>query len=289
MKKIFLILILLISLSACEAANEPVILEQLDTPQGLTIDTNSMTLHEVEHATSYVIDINGTLITVTDLTYVFESIGSYEIRYKAVGEGYRDSEFSMIYTVAIDATYVDATYTYSINSTFDLLLAEAQETMTNIEFLDEDDQVIDASYYEIIDQKIYLKSSYLSSLDVRDDKYNFTLSFGQYVYLINIEVTDVDAPYVYVNQSVVLTNQTSITFAFDTFGAELVDLYVNTTDGHEALVYTLSEDGILTIDTQVLFSVIGNEEDKEKYIMTYQFEDASNQNIYLGFLIIHVN
>jgi hypothetical protein len=277
---------MVIVLSSCQTDDEPEILEQLNTPTGLTIDEYSVTLDEVEHATSYVLDINGELVTVTDLTYVFEGIGTYVIRYKAVADGYRDSTYSDVFTIEVEANYSQLSFVYSIHSTFDLPLIEINGGIYKL--YDSEHHLMDENVSYIDANQIYLSSSFMTTLEASDESYNFDLEVNRYIYQISIEIIDTAFPYVYTNQKVELNNQEEITFGFDVFETELTDLYMNTADGYETLSYVLSEDGILTIDTDIIFEVVEKESDKNKFILTYQFEDTENQSVYLGFLIINI-
>ena len=63
----------------------------------------------VEGADSYTINLKGKNYTTTELSYTFENLnkGEYRVNVKAVGEGYKDSDFGSVIVTLTGATSVD--------------------------------------------------------------------------------------------------------------------------------------------------------------------------------------
>ncbi|HCZ25064.1 MAG TPA: hypothetical protein DHV05_09565, partial [Acholeplasmataceae bacterium] len=93
MKKIVFIMLFVLTLIGCTPSNSTV----LDTPDNVRREGSRLLFDEVEHATKYVIEINGEVITVTDHFYDFVERGELSVRVKAQAEGYQDSAFTQIY------------------------------------------------------------------------------------------------------------------------------------------------------------------------------------------------
>ena len=100
MKKIFMIVLLAFILYGCAEKS----LEKLDTPKYLVF-TDRVYFNYVDHATSYILEINGVEYEITTNSYHFALEGDYTVRVKARAEGYEDSLYSEPIEFSLDFTY----------------------------------------------------------------------------------------------------------------------------------------------------------------------------------------
>lgn len=80
-------------------------LSQLATPDNLSLyQNNYLTFNSVEHATSYVISINGQTYTqasnMYDLTALYDTPATYTIKIRAIATGYLDSNYSNEFVIS---------------------------------------------------------------------------------------------------------------------------------------------------------------------------------------------
>ena len=107
-----LCMILAITLTACSGGG------QLATPSNVVISGNSLSWDAVDHATGYIIEVDGKVVTEvvdgksvdkvikdTFYTVMTDKLGSHTIRVKAKGTGnYSDSEFTVAKTFVMQST-----------------------------------------------------------------------------------------------------------------------------------------------------------------------------------------
>ena len=71
-------------------------IERLNTPRNLEIHKDVLTFDPVDKATSYILNINGEMIEITETTYTFLEEGEYRVKVKAIAEGFLDSLYSQV-------------------------------------------------------------------------------------------------------------------------------------------------------------------------------------------------
>lgn len=180
----------------------------LDYPKNIRLENNLILYDEVIDAASYNISINGMIYNSKEDTLPVLDEGIYEVMIQAVSNTYVDSNYSPINILEIrEEKLLISTnkYQYSKHSTFNLQLAsykvdeeiEISEFKTGEEVIDNENLVID-------NNKIYLKSEYINSLNI--GTYNLVLTTNLGIYHIELEIHEKVRPYVYTNLRVKTNN-----------------------------------------------------------------------------------
>lgn len=219
MKKIILVLLMTIFLVACQKEETP----QLDTPVNLRIYEDLVSFDSVFNATSYVIEINGEEIEITDTFYPLVGYGTFNVRVKAKADGYLDSTYTRISSFVWLDDYQDVSLNYSIHRTTDLLTYDFDE-MTYVISLISRDISIDQEDYYLDDDKLYFTSDYLQSLSLGSYTYEIYVSKGKFN--ITITIIDTELPYMTSHNTVTYDDQ-DMTFIFELFGGSITSLSGN--------------------------------------------------------------
>jgi hypothetical protein len=219
MKKIILVLLMTIFLVACQKEETP----QLDTPVNLRIYEDLVSFDSVFNATSYVIEINGEEIEITDTFYPLVGYGTFNVRVKAKAEGYLDSTYTRISSFVWLDDYQDVSLNYSIHRTTDLFIYDFDE-MTYVISLISRDISIDQQDYYLDDDKLYFTSDYLQSLSLGSYTYEIYVSKGKFN--ITIMIIDTELPYMTSHNTATYDDQ-DMTFIFELFGGSITSLSGN--------------------------------------------------------------
>jgi len=219
MKKIMIVLLMTIFLVACQKEETP----QLDAPVNLRIYENLVSFDSVFNATSYVIEINGEEIEITDIFYPLVGYGTFNVRVKAKADGYLDSPYTRISSFVWLDDYQDVSLNYSIHRSTDLFIYDFDE-MTYVISLISRDISIDQQDYYLDDDKLYFTSDYLQSLSLGSYTYEIYVSKGKFN--ITITIIDTDLPYITSHNTVTYNNQ-DLTFLFELFGGSITSLSGN--------------------------------------------------------------
>lgn len=105
MKKIYFLILLVLSLTSC--ADASMTQDRLDMPVNVIVDKNTITFDPVLNATSYIINLlpqetnEAINHVITDTTYTIEESGTYNVRIRAQAPGYADSLFSIAVEVEV--------------------------------------------------------------------------------------------------------------------------------------------------------------------------------------------
>jgi len=264
LKKILLILLVLLSLYGCKTNDEN---KRLAIPQNLRYEGSTFSFDAVEHATSYVLEINGEQIILTSTSHILNLAGDYSIRVKARAEGYFDSFYSDRYVFSIHLELQNVRHNYSVQSTFDLIVYTFSEdvTITNIKF---NNQIISSDHYIYTNRQLFFKSSYLSTLTPL--LYVFEISLGNKgSFHLNLNVIDTNLPYI-VSYNNVTFEEGDITLQFELFGGNIQGLtssFTITTEDYQI------EDHMLTI--------------KSAYISRYFEQFPSQDTLSLRYTLNH--
>lgn len=219
MKKIILVLLMTIFLVACQKEETP----QLDTPVNLRIYEDLVSFDSVFNATSYVIEINGEEIEITDTFYPLVGYGTFNVRVKAKADGYLDSAYTRISSFVWLDDYQDVSLNYSIHRSTDLFIYDFDE-MTYVISLISRDISIDQQDYYLDDDKLYFTSDYLQSLSLGSYTYEIYVSKGKFN--ITITIIDTELPYMTSHNTVTYDDQ-DMTFIFELFGGSITSLSGN--------------------------------------------------------------
>lgn len=219
MKKIIIVLLMTIFLVACQKDETP----QLDTPVNLTIYEDLVSFDSVLYATSYIIEINGEEIEITDTFYPLVRYGTFNVRVKAKAEGYLDSSYTRMSTFVWLDDYQDVSLNYSIHRSTDLFIYDFDE-MTYVISLISRDISIDQQDYYLDDDKLYFTSDYLQSLSLGSYTYEIYVSKGKFN--ITITIIDTELPYITTHNTVTF-NDADLTFIFELFGGSILNLSGN--------------------------------------------------------------
>ncbi|HRX45353.1 MAG TPA: hypothetical protein P5091_04865 [Acholeplasmataceae bacterium] len=219
MKKLIFILLIASFLVSCQKEETL----QLHTPTNLRIYEDMVSFDSVFNATSYVIEINGEEIEITDTFYPLVGYGTFNVRVKAKAEGYLDSTYTRISSFVWLDDYQDVSLNYSIHRTTDLFIYDFNE-MTYMISLVSRDIFIDRQDYYLDDDKLYFTSDYLQSLSLGSYTYEIYVSKGKFN--ITITIIDTDLPYITSHNTVTYNNQ-DLTFLFELFGGSITSLSGN--------------------------------------------------------------
>lgn len=283
-KRLILMFLLTLNIAACE---QEVDFEKLETPLNLTLNNDELILDEIEHATSYLLYIDGIEIELAGTTYKLNENGKYQIKYKAIAEGYIDSEYSKVFYVEVLEHIKYLTFNYSIASTFDLPLIAKKSENPSFQLLDEDLNVIHEDNIHVKDQILYLKSSYLSGLSIQEGPYNFELIAKEATYKISITIKDLTHPYIYTSQSLELANQEPLLVGFDYFNSSLTKLYINLNGVDQELNYRKLKNQVIAIDTKILYSIFKENQSLKWVFITYHIENEIENKLTIGFIMIN--
>ena len=97
MKRVIILFLLLFVIFGCKTVES-----KLDTPTNLRYENQQIMFDSVEHAASYLLEINEIEHPVIETTYQPSGYGTFTVRVKAIAEkGYLDSEYSEMITFEI--------------------------------------------------------------------------------------------------------------------------------------------------------------------------------------------
>lgn len=177
----------------------------------------------VDFAMSYVIEINGEEIEITDTYYSLIGYGTFNVRVKAKAEGYIDSTYTRISSFVWLDDYQDVSLNYSIHRSTDLFIYDFDE-MTYVISLISRDISIDQQDYYLDDDKLYFTSDYLQSLSL--GSYTFEIYMSKGKFNITITIIDTELPYMTSHNTVTYDDQ-DMTFIFELFGGSITSLSGN--------------------------------------------------------------
>lgn len=219
MKKLIFVILVISFLFSCQKEETP----QLDTPVNLRIYEDLVSFDSVLNATSYVIEINGEEIEITDTYYPLVGYGAFNVRVKAKADGYLDSPYTRISSFVWLDTYQDVMLNYSIHRTTDLIIYDFDEPTYVVSLISRDIS-IDQEDYDLDDDMLYFKSSYLQSLPLGNYTFEIYVSKGKFNITINI--IDTELPYITTHNTVTF-DDADLTFMFELFGGSILNLSGN--------------------------------------------------------------
>lgn len=275
MKRVLIIFLLIFLLYGCEEE-----VQRLAIPSELTENQGVITFDPVENADYYVIEINGVEYQINQTSYTISEVGSYEVRVKAVSDTLPDSFFTdkILFTMTKDFGSVN--YTYSIHSTFDLMLTMLSSHLT-IDEVFEGDQVVNPSHYSLIEQSVYFESEFLQTLSIGEHTFTFTLNFGTFEATINM--IDTTRPYMISHSEIHTSLNQDVNVIFELFGGEVISLSGN---GITAGDYTIN-DSTVTIDHTFIENAFTVDPSRETLIIGYTLERGLDMVI--GYIFIYPN
>ena len=219
MKKLISIILIASFIVSCQKEETL----QLHTPTNLRIYEDMVSFDSVDFATSYVIEINGEEIEITDTYYSLIGYGTFNVRVKAKAEGYIDSTYTRISSFVWLDDYQDVSLNYSIHRSTDLFIYDFDE-MTYVISLISRDISIDQQDYYLDDDKLYFTSDYLQSLSL--GSYTFEIYMSKGKFNITITIIDTKLPYMTSHNTVTYDDQ-DMTFIFELFGGSITSLSGN--------------------------------------------------------------
>jgi hypothetical protein len=219
MKKLISIILIASFIVSCQKEETL----QLHTPTNLRIYEDMVSFDSVDFAMSYVIEINGEEIEITDTYYSLIGYGTFNVRVKAKAEGYIDSTYTRISSFVWLDDYQDVSLNYSIHRSTDLFIYDFDE-MTYVISLISRDISIDQQDYYLDDDKLYFTSDYLQSLSL--GSYTFEIYMSKGKFNITITIIDTELPYMTSHNTVTYDDQ-DMTFIFELFGGSITSLSGN--------------------------------------------------------------
>lgn len=219
MKKIIFIILIASFLVSCQKEDTP----QLHTPINLKIYDDLISFDPVLYATSYIIEIDGEEIEITDTFYPLVRYGTFNVRVKAKAQGYLDSVYTRISTFVWLDDYQDVELNYSIHRATDLFIYDF-DAMTSVISVNSRDISVGQQDYYLDDDKLYFSSSYLQSLPLGSYTYEIYVSKGKLH--LAITIIDTELPYITTHNTVTF-NDNDLTFTFELFGGSLLSLSGN--------------------------------------------------------------
>jgi len=219
MKKIIFIILIASFLVSCRKEDTP----QLHTPINLKIYDDLISFDPVLYATSYIIEIDGEEIEITDTFYPLVRYGTFNVRVKAKAQGYIDSVYTRISTFVWLDDYQDVGLNYSIHRATDLFIYDF-DAMTSVISVNSRDISVGQQDYYLDDDKLYFSSSYLQSLPLGSYTYEIYVSKGKFH--LAITIIDTELPYITTHNTVTF-NDNDLTFTFELFGGSILSLSGN--------------------------------------------------------------
>jgi len=275
MKKFFLILVLIFTLSACRSTVE------LSTPEGLEDDGSVLSWTAVEDAEGYTVIIDGneydTDTNSFDITFLDE--GAYTITVTAY-KGDVMSDASSEYTLTIDTKYPDIAYrsfakTYNIASQHNLYLHVGETLGVGI-LHNGDDEIDDAATYE--DGFVILDKEFLQDRIAGD--YTFTIETTRGLISLDLALTDNPKPHIVSSGSLTHEPGQDIVLQIEDLGGTMGPLSGSDIDSDDYHY----DSPLLTIDASFIDAIKENEPDRSTVILGYtlQYED---ENV-IGYIFI---
>lgn len=219
MKKLIFVILITFFLVSCQKDETP----RLDTPVNLTIYEDLISFDSVLYATSYIIEINGEEIEITDTFYPLVGYGTFNVRVKAKAKGYLDSAYTRVSTFVWLDDCQDVRLNYSIHRSTDLLIYDFKESTYVVSLISRDIS-IDQEDYDFDDDMLYFRSSYLQSLPLGNYTYEVYVSKGKFN--ITITIIDTELPYITTHNTVTF-DDSDLTFMFELFGGSILNLSGN--------------------------------------------------------------
>ena len=278
MKKLMFIVLVVLTLFGCQPNGSAV----LDTPSNIRREGSRLLFDEVEHATHYVIEINGETTTVTNYYYDFVETGELSVRVKAQAEGYQDSLYSQVYVFVLSNELKDVSYNYSVFSTFDLTIYQFNEDVT-IDSLSRSTGVIAESNYTYVNRKLTLNSAFLKVLSKGEHVITVTVAdLGSFD--VTITMNDVGFPYIVTDPSILFIGE-DVTVIYALYEEDLYDsdIISITGDGLTEDDYEINENR-LTISSTFISSYFQENTTKNALLIKFTLSHPiTNVN---GFLFI---
>ena len=238
MKKVLIVMMLVLMLYGCNINNPD---KRLDIPNNLRREQHVIFFDEVDHATSYVLEINGENIIITNTTYTLETKGDFNIRVKAKAEGYLDSFYTerLLFTIPLELRNVR--FNYSLSSDFNLKVYQF-ETNVSIDSIKLNEISIPQTNYHLFDNALYISKEYLKNLNTGLHELIISLgSLGSFSVTLNIMNTNL--PYIVTHNTITHEISKNHVFQFELFGGNFLGLSNNDIT-HEDYIFS---DNTLTI------------------------------------------
>lgn len=258
-----------------------VVVKYLEYPKNIKIFNYQLQYDLVADATSYNIEINGEVYnTLTDHVPTFE-VGTYEIRIKALSDVYINSEYSPLTTFVIDEDQIlqtKQTYRYSVNSSFDLSLFDYGDIITDVKLTMGSIQIENQNLI-VLNNSVYLKSSFLKTLDVGKNQLLLETNLGEHQ--ITIEISERITPYIYSNVNIKYEGE-DVSYLYEMFDYEfkaIIDDYVDLND-------YLFKDNKLIVKNEFVNRYFSENEEKQDLILSLLFE-KNNGDTAVTFILIN--
>lgn len=259
MKRILIMSILLLTLIGCQTIEEN---KELTPPTNLTRLNNVISFDEVFNATSYILWINGEEFEITTTTYTVGPFGDYVVKVKAKAEGYPESTYSDELVFTLPMSFHDVRFNYSIHSNFDLLIYTFEHEVTTYS-ISGVLPTLEASDFYTIDQKLYIKSSYLK--DLIPQSYELTVSQGTMgSFTLNLSIVETELPYI-VSYNTMQYDEEDVSFIYELFGGVIVSLSGNNITADDYII----DSNMVTIKSSFIDSYFSSNPDQISLSLKY--------------------
>lgn len=284
MKKIIIVAILILSLTACK--KPPVIIEPILGPTDIVIEITKITWSEVDEATSYTVYISDTTINETgDNEQIHQNITSreistenlpknrfYKVTIEAVFSDGTKSTQTIVHLNNFENTNIRLQATYNPNSSNDLIvLADNFDTVYGVY-----DTLTDTEQYTFNPTTQVLK---IYNLFLQQQATSHDLEIYTEIGMITLDINYITNTIPKMISDNNITNSTKdINLIFDLCGGELIELdgYLLTTDD-----YTMVGD-LLTINSDYANTIFTNEPNLNQIILSYQLQ--AGDEIVIGYI-----
>lgn len=276
-KQLLILIMIMISLSSCQVES----IESLGTPGSMTINNHTLTLDPIENATSYIIEINGEMIEIDDIEYVLTH-GNYDIRYQGVNRN-QSTDFSDIFHFEIIDIIEEKSFEYSIHSTKDLKVGDANDALEYYT-LSFNGGIVD-DILKIVDNQLLIDHQAFAALLIEGEDVDLIIDTNEGLYQWTISPIATYNPYVMTNEQLSINDADALTFELDLFETQIISLSTNLDIDNESLGLVFDED-IITIDKSAVLDVFNQDETISRIVIVYQLYDEVEDTTYLGYLHI---
>lgn len=251
-------------------------------PKNLKISESVLTWDIIDNTTGYIVLINDRTYEVNDnhfdLSFLAEN-HFYNISVKAL-YGNKESEYSQVIVYhTFFTTYKNLLVLFYRDREEDLIVDFSEKLNVYI-ITNDNEEVIDAAYYELSPNTLTIYNTYLVSLDYGLYKYVLFTSLGKVN--LEIKITNSLDPYIISDNNVTFNNE-DLEFEFELFGGIIDSITI--TKGLEITEADYRIEGSkLIIKSSFVDNLFTENSDRKRLIVSYTLR--KDDKIVIGFIFI---